>query len=47
MGYKLKTALAIIFVAVVFVSIVAWAVIQWHECREMGFSVLYCIKHIS
>ena len=47
MGYNLKTALAIIFAAVVFISIVAWQVIQWRECRGMGFSILYCIKHIS
>lgn len=24
-----------------------WTIIQWYECRQMGFSILYCLKHIS
>ena len=47
MGDKMKIALAIILVAIVLVSAVAWQVVQWRECRGMGFSILYCIKHIS
>ncbi len=23
-----------------------WQVLQWNECRDMGFSTLYCVKHI-
>ena len=26
---------------------IAWAIFQWHECRDMGFSVWYCIQHIA
>jgi len=24
-----------------------WIHVQWVECREMGMSVLYCLKHVS
>lgn len=24
-----------------------WTWVQWNECRELGFSVLYCIQHVG
>jgi len=23
-----------------------WSIAQWHECRDMGFSAFYCVKHV-
>lgn len=24
-----------------------WNVAQWTECRDAGFSVMYCIQHVG
>jgi len=24
-----------------------WTYLQWGECRDEGFSILYCLKHIA
>ena len=28
-------------------GVIIWTIFQWTECRGMGFSILYCLKHIS
>lgn len=33
--------------AVLFGAAGWWVKIQWHECRELGFGVLYCIQHVA
>jgi hypothetical protein len=32
---------------VVMALALAWTVLQWNECRDAGFSVMYCWQHIS
>ena len=37
-------------VAVIVVMVAAgigWTAMQWIECRGAGFSIFYCLKHIS
>ena len=45
---KLESAVVwqLIIVAVLLVVGLAWMVFQWGVCRDMGFSVWYCVQHI-
>ena len=39
--------LLIILFILAFVGAIAWwSVAQWNECRGMGLSIFYCIKHV-
>lgn len=43
--FKLFCLIAVIVIIVLMAS---WATsAQWNECRNMGFSELYCFKHIQ
>jgi hypothetical protein len=37
----------IILAILVIVSTIWWVTAQWRECRDAGFSKLYCIQHVS
>jgi len=39
--------LALAFGVFVVGALIWFAIAQWSECREMGFSMFYCLKHIS
>ena len=39
--------LGILFVVLLAILVSWWMIIQYNECREMGFSILYCIQHAS
>ena len=45
-----KKIVGLISVPTLFVGFIAvflwWIVSQWVECRNMGLSVFYCIKHV-
>lgn len=40
----LETFIAVAIGTLLCVS-VWWCILQWNECRALGFSVLYCLKH--
>lgn len=37
----------VVFFLLLFLGGLAWTIFQWLECRDMGFSVFYCIQHIA
>jgi len=47
MSDSIYVVLGIIFVVCIFALVIWWTVAQWGECRDMGFSIFYCIKHVS
>jgi predicted transporter len=48
-GQMKNSTVNIILILAVLLIILAgiWQYYQWKECREMGFSIFYCIQHIS
>lgn len=41
------TIIFVIFMIIVIGLGIWYAIFQWYECRDMGFSFWYCVKHIS
>jgi len=39
--------LILLFAGLVIIGSVWFAIAQWSECRDMGFSIFYCLKHIA
>ncbi len=39
--------IGIVVVCLVLAVVLWFGKCQWDECREMGFSKFYCIKHIG
>jgi hypothetical protein len=47
MNYKTTGGLLATLLLVGYIALIYWWVTaQWEECRSIGFSVLYCIKHV-
>lgn len=50
MGQSVKKiigySLALLAILGYFGFVAWWLVAQWHECRGMGFSAFYCLKHV-
>lgn len=46
---KQRTQSLLLVLALLFVLglTIGWTMLQWDECREHGFSNLYCLQHIS
>ena len=47
MNDYLKIIITFVIVALIICSILIWTYFQWTKCREMGFSIFYCLQHIS
>lgn len=43
---KFQVIAIIIFIVMVLCFSIWWTFAQWEECRNMDFSIFYCIKHI-
>jgi len=47
---KIKNCGIILAVAIFaggYIALISWWIFaQWNECRDLGLSVFYCIKHI-
>lgn len=49
MSYRRDTlglAVAVVAQLLIIAAAIVWSVFQWLECRDMGFSVFYCLQHI-
>lgn len=46
MSERLALILASLFMLLTIAGAAAWIYFQWAECRNMGFSVFYCIQHV-
>lgn len=46
MREKFYTVLGLAIIVLMLVGSIYWIRLQWQECREAGFSALYCVQHV-